>query len=44
MSTLIYNANVYVQRGQFAQALLIGDDGKIVAVGTEEEVRAACTG
>lgn len=44
MSTLIYNANVYVQRGQFAQALLIGDDGKIAAVGTEEEVRAACTG
>ena len=44
MSTLIYNANIYVQRGVFAQALLVGDDGKITAVGTEEEVRAACTG
>ena len=44
MSTLIYNANIYVQRGVFAQALLVGDDGKIAAVGTEEEVRAACTG
>lgn len=44
MSTLIYNANIYVERGVFAQALLIGDDGKIVAVGTEEEVRAACDG
>ena len=44
MSTLIYNANIYVQRGVFAQALLVGDDGRIAAVGTEEEVRAACTG
>ena len=44
MSTLIYNANIYVERGVFAQALLVGDDGKIAAVGTEEEVRAACTG
>lgn len=44
MSTLIYNANIYVQRGVFAQALLVGDDGKIAAVGTEDEVRAACTG
>ena len=44
MSTLIYNANIYVERGIFAQALLVGDDGKIAAVGTEDEVRAACTG
>lgn len=44
MSTLIYNANIYVERGVFAQALLVGDDGKIAAVGTEGEVRAACTG
>ena len=44
MSTLIYNANIYVERGVFAQALLVGDDGKIAAVGTEDEVRAACTG
>ena len=44
MSTLIYNANIYVERGVFAQALLVADDGKIAAVGTEEEVRAACTG
>lgn len=44
MSTLIYNANIYVQRGVFAQALLVGDDGKIAAVGTEDEVRAASTG
>lgn len=44
MSTLIYNANIYVERGVFAQALLIGDDGKIAAVGTEEEVRAASNG
>lgn len=44
MSSLIYNANIYVQRDVFAQALLVGDDGKIAAVGTEEEVRAACTG
>ena len=41
MSTLIYNANIYVERGVFAQALLVADDGKIAAVGTEEEVRAA---
>lgn len=41
MSTLIYNANIYVERGVFAEALLVGDDGKIAAVGTEAEVRAA---
>ena len=41
MSTLIYNANIYVQRDVFAQALLVGDDGKIAAVGTEEEVLPA---
>ena len=35
MSTLIYNANIYVERGVFAQALLVGDDGRIAAVGTE---------
>ena len=44
MSTLIYNANIYVERGVFAQALLVGDDGRITAVGTEAEVRAAAHG
>lgn len=44
MSTLIYNANIYVERGVFAEALLVGDDGKIAAVGTEAEVRAAANG
>ena len=44
MSTLIYNANIYVERGVFAEALLVGDDGKIAAVGTAAEVRAAANG
>lgn len=43
MSTLIYNAKIYVEREHFAQALLINDEGRIVAVGSEEEVRAAGT-
>ena len=29
MSTLIYNANIYVERGVFAEALLVGDDGSL---------------
>lgn len=40
MSLLITNAKIYVERDHFAQALLVGDDGRIAAVGTEEEVRA----
>lgn len=37
----IVNANVYVNRGDFREALLVGDDGLIAAVGTTEEIRAA---
>lgn len=44
MSTLIHNAKIYLERERFAQALLVGDDGLIAAVGTEEEVRAAAQG
>lgn len=40
MVTMIIHANIYVQRGQFAQAMLIEGD-TIQRVGTEEEIRAA---
>lgn len=40
MSLLITNAKIYVERDHFAQALLVGDDGRIVAVGTQEDVKA----
>lgn len=40
MNTVIYNANVYLERERFAQALLI-EDGTIKMVGTNEEVLAA---
>lgn len=39
-ATLIRNANVYVERGRFEEALLVVD-GRIAAVGAEPEVRAA---
>lgn len=38
-TTFICNANIYVERGEFAQALII-EDGVIRAVGTESELRA----
>lgn len=40
MSTLIYNAKIYLERERFAQALLINDEGRIEAVGTNEEMAA----
>ena len=40
MNTVIYNANVYLERERFAQALLI-EDGTIKMVGTNEEVLSA---
>ncbi len=40
MHTAIYNANAYLNRGSFAQALLIRD-GVIAQVGTNEEILAA---
>ena len=40
MATVIYNAKVYVERGNFAQAVLV-EDGLIRAVGTNEEILAA---
>lgn len=40
MQTVIYNANAYLNRGQFAQALLIRG-GVIAQVGTNEEILAA---
>ena len=39
MSTLIYNANIYCSRGNFAQAVLI-ENGIIRAVGTNEALLA----
>ncbi len=44
MTTLITGAHIYVEPGHFAQALLINDDGRIVAVGTEDEVKQKVTG
>lgn len=40
MATLIYNAHIYLERGRFAEAILIAD-GLVKAVGTLEEVSAA---
>ena len=40
MSTLIYNAKIYLERERFAQAMLINDQGRIEAVGTNEEIKA----
>ncbi|MBC5581774.1 amidohydrolase [Anaerofilum sp. BX8] len=40
MAIVIYNAKVYVERDNFAQAVLV-EDGLIRAVGTNEEVLAA---
>lgn len=40
MKTVFYNAKVYVEKGVYAQAVLI-EDGIIRAVGTDEEVMAA---
>ena len=40
MATILVNANIYVRRGEFAQAMLI-EGNTIQAVGTEEEIRAA---
>lgn len=37
----IVNAKVYVNRGDFREAVLVGDDGRIAAVGTNAEIRAA---
>lgn len=39
MATILVNANIYQQRGQFAQAMLI-EEGFIQAVGSNEEIRA----
>lgn len=39
MSLLITNAKIYVERDCFAQALLVGENGRIEAVGSEEDVR-----
>lgn len=36
----VLNAHVYVNRGDFREALLVGDDGKIAAVGTNDEIRS----
>lgn len=38
-ATLIRNANIYVQRGRFEEALLV-EDGFITAIGTNEEIAA----
>lgn len=40
---LIHNANIYVERGSFAEALLIDSAGVIAAVGTFDEVRRAAS-
>ena len=40
METVIFNANIYLEREKFAQALLIRD-GVIAQVGTNEEVLSA---
>ncbi|MBF1170803.1 MAG: amidohydrolase [[Eubacterium] sulci] len=39
MRKILFNAKVYVERGNFAEAVLIEDD-KIVAVGSNEEIKA----
>ena len=43
METVIFNANIYLEREKFAQALLIRD-GVIAQVGTNEEVLSAAAG
>ena len=40
MKTLFRNGKIYVEKGVYAQAVLV-EDGWIQAVGTEEEVLAA---
>ena len=40
MDTVIYNANIYLERERFAQALLI-QDGRIAQVGGDDEILAA---
>lgn len=39
MSTILVNANIYVERGNFQEAMLI-ENGIIKAVGTNAEIRA----
>ena len=39
MRKILFNAKVYVERGNFAEAVLIEND-KIVAVGSNEEIKA----
>ena len=39
MSTILVNANIYVQRGEFCEAMLI-ENGVIKATGTNAEIRA----
>lgn len=39
MRKILFNAKVYVERGSFAEAVLIEDD-KIVAVGSNEDIKA----
>jgi predicted amidohydrolase YtcJ len=40
MKTILYNGKVYIERGIFAQAVLI-EDGLIVATGSDEDIFAA---
>lgn len=37
MKTVVYNGKIYVERGQFVQAVLI-EDGMVLRVGTNEEI------
>ena len=39
MRKILFNAKVYVERGNFAEAVLIEDD-KIVAVGSNKDIKA----
>ena len=39
MRKILFNAKVYVERGSFAEAVLIEDD-KIIAVGSNEDIKA----
>lgn len=43
MKKVLYNGKVYLEKGHFAQALLI-EDGRIAAVGTDREILAASDG
>ena len=39
MRKILFNAKVYVEKGSFAEAVLIEDE-KIIAVGSNEEIKA----